>query len=200
MQKVKTAIIGTGKVGHLHANALVNLDNSEFVAVCNLNIESAQIFAEQYNVKAYGNVTEMIQRSGVEAVTIGTPHPVHAVPAIEAMNAGANVIVEKPLASSLEDCDAMIDAARKTKVKLGMISQRRLYEPVQRIKKAIDDGKLDKPVLGTINMFGWRDKSYYDSDPWRGTWKGEGGGVLVNQASHQLDILQCAFLPSFLLA
>jgi UDP-N-acetyl-2-amino-2-deoxyglucuronate dehydrogenase len=97
--------------------------------------------------------------------------------------------VEKPLASTLEDCDMMISVCRQNKVKLGVISQRRWYEPVRRVKAAIDAGKLGTPVLGTINMLGWRDKDYYDADEWRGTWDMEGGGVLVNQAPHQLDIL-----------
>jgi predicted dehydrogenase len=97
--------------------------------------------------------------------------------------------VEKPLASSLEDCDRMIQACTENRVKLGVISQRRWYEPVRRVKEAIDSGKIGNPVFGTINVLGWRDKDYYDADEWRGTWEMEGGGVLVNQAVHQLDIL-----------
>jgi len=85
----------------------------------------------------------MVRDAGVQAVIICTPHPAHAMPTIQAVRAGAHVLVEKPLASSLQDCDAMIAAARKAGVKLGMISQRRLYAPVQRVKKAIDDGKID---------------------------------------------------------
>ncbi len=72
---------------------------------------------------------------------------------------------------------------------LGMICQRRFFEPCQRIRRAIDEGKLGRPILGTVTMFGWRDAAYYRSDPWRGSWQGEGGGVLVNQAPHQLDLL-----------
>jgi len=140
-------------------------------------------------VKAYADVEEMVA-GGVQAVIICTPHPLHAEPTIKAAKAGAHVIVEKPLASSLADCDAMIQAATDGGVKLAMISQRRLYAPVQRIKKAIEDGKLGRPILGTVNMLGWRDLAYYQSNAWRGTWMGEGGGVLVNQAPHQLDILQ----------
>lgn len=190
MKKIRTAIIGTGKVAHIHASALVNLEISDFVAVCNWHIDRARTFAGQYSVRAYADVEEMIRDSGVEAVTICTPHPAHAEYAIAALQNGVHVIVEKPLAATLADCDAMIAAAKQSGVKLAMISQRRLYAPVQRIKKAIVEGKLDQPVLGTVNMFGWRDEAYYKNDPWRGTWKGEGGGVLVNQAPHQLDILQ----------
>jgi predicted dehydrogenase len=111
------------------------------------------------------------------------------VPATKALKAGAHVLVEKPLASSLQDCDAMIQVAKGAGRKLGVISQRRFYEPVKRVKEAISAGKIGKPVLGVVNMFGWRDENYYQSDPWRGSWKHEGGGVLVNQAPHQLDVL-----------
>ena len=101
---------------------------------------------------------------------------------------GAHVLVEKPLASSLEDCDLMIEAARRTGKKLGVISQRRFYPATERVKQAIEDGKIGKPVFGTINMLGWRDEDYYRSDTWRGSWEMEGGGVMVNQAPHQLDL------------
>ncbi len=189
MEKVKTAIIGCGKVAHIHARALVNLDESEFTAVCSRTPEKGIEFAGKYGVKAYTDVREMISASGIEAVLICTPHPAHAEPAVLASECGAHILAEKPLASSLEDCDKMIDAANQADVKLSVISQRRLYAPSMRIKKAIEEGRIGKPVLGAVNMFGWRDKNYYDSDPWRGSWKGEGGGVLVNQAPHQLDLL-----------
>ncbi len=100
-----------------------------------------------------------------------------------------HVLVEKPLAASLADCDAMLAAARSSGVKLGVISQRRWYEPVLRMKAAIDAGKIGRPVLGTFVMYSWRDPSYYRSDPWRGRWDTEGGGVLVNQSPHMLDLL-----------
>ena len=190
MEKLKTGIIGTGKVADIHASALVNIEESEFSAVCSRRIEKTQAFADKYGVQAFDNVEEMIAKTGIQAVVIGTPHPAHAEPAIAAMQAGAHVIVEKPLASSLRDCDAMIKTARQSNKVLAMISQRRLYAPVQRIRQAIDAGKLSQLILGTVTMLGWRDKKYYDSDPWRGTWQFEGGGVLVNQAPHQLDLLQ----------
>jgi predicted dehydrogenase len=190
MEKLKTAIVGTGKVGHLHAAALMALKESRFTAVCNVNWKGAQAFAEQYGVQAYRDVEEMVTKAGVQAVCVCTPHPLHAGPAIQATRAGAHVIVEKPLASSLADCDAMIQAAREARVKLAMISQRRLYAPVQRVKRAMEEGKLGQPILGTVNMLGWRDQAYYESNAWRGTWSAEGGGVLVNQAPHQLDLLQ----------
>lgn len=194
-EKIKTGLIGIGKVGHIHAYVLKKLTESIFSGVYHREYERAKVFADKYGVIPYSDIDEMIKVGGIQAVVIATPHPAHAEPAIATMNAGAHVMVEKPLASSLEDCDAMITAAKNTKKKLAMISQRRLYEPVKRIKIAIDAGKLDVPVLGTVSMFGWRDKNYYDSDLWRGTWSKEGGGVLVNQAPHQIDILQWIMGP-----
>jgi UDP-N-acetyl-2-amino-2-deoxyglucuronate dehydrogenase len=190
MTALKTGIVGAGKVAPTHAAALQALPESQLAGICSQSFDSAQRLAAQYDVPAYHTVEDMIVKGGVQAVLITTPHPAHAAPALEAMALGAHVMVEKPLASSLEDCDAMLAAAKKQNAKLAMISQRRLYAPSQRIKRAIETGKLGRLILGTVTMFGWRSQEYYESDAWRGTWAGEGGGVLVNQAPHQLDLLQ----------
>jgi predicted dehydrogenase len=187
--KVRTAIVGCGKVGHLHAAALKTLPASEFVAVCESNLERGKAFAEKYGVKAYATIDDLIAAGTAEMITVATPHPAHAEAATKAARAGLHVLVEKPLAASLADCDAILAAARAGGGALGMICQRRFFEPCQRIRHAIDEGKLGRPILGTVTMLGWRDAAYYRSDPWRGTWQGEGGGVLVNQAPHQLDLL-----------
>ena len=188
--KLKTAIIGCGKVAHLHARALLDIAESNFVAAQHYRADKAQSFATAYGVKAYTDVGEMVAREKVDVAIVCTPHPQHREPAIRAMQAGAHVLVEKPLAASLEDCDAMIGAAKALGKTLGVVSQRRFYPAVQRVKAAIDQGKIGRPALGTVIMLGWRDQQYYESDPWRGSWAGEGGGVLVNQAPHQLDLLQ----------
>jgi predicted dehydrogenase len=189
MEKLKTALIGTGKVAHLHAAALRALPESDFVAVCGRASEKRDAFAARYGVRAFADVGAMIERSGAQVVCLCTPHPQHAAPAVAAARAGVHVLVEKPLASTLGDCDAMISAARAGGATLGVVCQRRFYPPCERIRRALDAGRLGRPVLGTAVIFGWRDEAYYRSDPWRGTWKGEGGGVLVNQAPHQLDLL-----------
>lgn len=190
MDPILTALIGYGKVAHLHAQALQSSPESRFVAVCGRNAERAGAFARQYGVEAFTNVTEMIDRTGVQAVVVCTPHPAHAAPTVEALEHGVHALVEKPLASTLSDCDAMLAAADRTGAKLGVVSQRRFYEPVRRVKHAIDSGQIGQPLLGAVVMYGWRDGAYYRSDPWRGKWEAEGGGVLVNQAPHQLDLLQ----------
>ena len=190
MDRVRTALVGCGKVGQIHAQALAALPESEFVAVCDVELQRATSFAARFGVKPYGDMARMLDECGVQALCIATPHPLHAGPAIEAAQAGVHVLVEKPLAATLSDCDAILAAARKSATKLGVISQRRWYEPVQRMKAAIDAGKIGRPVLGVFMMYSWRDPSYYQSDPWRGRWDTEGGGVLVNQSPHMIDLLQ----------
>jgi len=189
VKPIRTAIIGAGKVADTHARVLAELPNSEFVAVCSRTAEKAEALAARYGVKAYTDVSVMVAQMGVEAVMVCTPHPAHAAPAVQAIENGAHVLIEKPLASSLADCDAMLSAAVRHNRKLGVISQRRWYPPSQRVRNAIDSGKLGKPMLAAATLLGWRSQAYYESDAWRGTWEGEGGGVLVNQAPHQLDLL-----------
>jgi UDP-N-acetyl-2-amino-2-deoxyglucuronate dehydrogenase len=190
MSIVRTALVGCGKVGQIHAAALASLGESQFVAVCDQDPHRAADFAQRYGVAGYSDVDVMLRQAGVQAVLVCTPHPLHAEPVIAAARAGAHALVEKPLAANLDDCDAMLAAARQHGTRLGVISQRRLYEPVRRMKSAIDAGKIGRPVLGVFAMYSWRDPSYYQSDPWRGKWSTEGGGVLVNQSPHQLDLLQ----------
>jgi predicted dehydrogenase len=189
MKPVRTALIGCGKVGKIHAAALRSLAESEFVAVCDADIKRADSLATQFGGRLYSDISQVLREARPEAVIIATPHPLHAGPAIQAMENGAHVLIEKPLAASLKDCDAMLAAARRHGKKLGVISQRRFYEPVQRMKSAIEAGKIGRPMLGVFIMYSWRDAAYYQSDSWRGKWDTEGGGVLVNQSPHMLDLL-----------
>ena len=187
---LRMAIIGCGKVAHLHARALGQIPECVLVAVQSRNFQRAEDFSRQYGVKAFAQVEEMISKEKIDAVIICTPHPEHRNPTLKALEYGAHVLVEKPLAVTLEDCDAMIAAAEKHKRTLGVVSQRRFFESAMRMKDAIDGGKIGSPALATVLMLGWRTEAYYKSDPWRGSWQYEGGGVLVNQAPHQLDLLQ----------
>lgn len=189
MKKLRTGIIGCGKVGSFHAQAYAQLPGSQFTAVCDANRDRAEAFAAQWGVRAYTDVEQMCREAQLDVVSVCTPHPLHANPAAAAADCGCHVLVEKPLAATLADCDAIIEAGERSHVTIGTMVQRRFYRPCMRIRQAIDDGKLGKPVLGMVTMLGWRDEDYYRSDPWRGSWEGEGGGVLVNQAPHQLDLL-----------
>ena len=189
MKTMRIGIAGCGKVAHLHARALQQLDHADLTAVWSRSHQSADRFAAQYSTEAYSNVAEMVEKAALDAVIVCTPHPFHAGPAEAAIKSGAHVLVEKPLASSLEDCDRILSAASGFGRKIGVVSQRRWYPGARRMKAAIDAGKIGDPVLGTVQMLGWRDRAYYEADAWRGTWGEEGGGVLVNQAPHQLDLL-----------
>jgi predicted dehydrogenase len=189
MSKIRTAVIGAGKVAETHASILSTLPDSEFVAVYNRTPDRATALATRYQVQPYTDIATMVRETGTQAAIVCTPHPAHAAIAVEVMEHGIHLLIEKPLAASLPDCDAMISAAAQHRVKLGVISQRRWYEPSRRVKEAIDAGKIGKPILGTAALLGWRDQAYYASDPWRGKWATEGGGVLVNQAPHLLDLL-----------
>ncbi len=190
---VRYALIGYGKVAHIHAKAIREARESTLVAVWGRDKEKAEAFAAKWNISAYTDMPRMIKEEQVDAVIVTTPHPLHAEHAITALQAGSHVLVEKPMALTVSECDAMIEVAKQERKQLGVISQRRWFPACQRIKKAIEDGKLGKPMIGQVTMLGWRDEEYYNSDPWRGKWDSEGGGVLINQAPHQLDLL-CWFL------
>ncbi|MGI6215962.1 MAG: Gfo/Idh/MocA family protein [Christensenellales bacterium] len=189
MKKIKTAIVGCGKVGHFHAKCYKQLENSEFVGAVGTRKGKGAEFAKEYGVPGFDSIEELVKKTGAEAISICTPHLFHAKYAVEAAKLGLNVAIEKPLAITLSDCDKIIEETKASNVIGTTISQRRFYLPSLRLKKAIEDGKIGKPILGTVNMFGWRSMDYYHSDKWRGTWDGEGGGVLVNQAPHQIDLL-----------
>lgn len=193
--RIKTGIVGCGKVAHLHARALLGLAEADFVGVQSRTPERAHAFGKAYGVPVFATVEHLVHSGRAQVVLVCTPHPQHAGPAIEALEAGAHVLVEKPLASSVEDCDRMIGCARANRRSLGMISQRRLYPAVRRMHKAVAEGKIGHPALAVATLLGWRGEDYYASDPWRGSWSGEGGGVLLNQGSHLVDILQWIMGP-----
>ncbi len=188
--QVGTAVIGCGKVGQTHAQALACLGESHFVAVFDSDPLRAESFARQYGVKAYSNLEEMLSDRQVRMASICTPHPSHPDLVSACAQAHVHALVEKPMAVDLQGCDRMIQAADTAGIKLGVISQRRLYEPVQRVKQAVDGGKIGRPILGTLTVMGWRDEAYYRLDPWRGKWATEGGGVMVTQTTHQIDLFQ----------
>ena len=189
-RRVRSALVGCGKVGAIHAQALASVPHSELVAVCDDRSDRAEALANQFGGQPYSDVATMLGEEAPEVVCVCTPHPRHAEPTFLALEAGAHVLVEKPLAANLADCDAMIAAAQQAGVSLGVVSQRRWYEPVARMKAAIDAGKIGRPVLAVFQMYSWRDEAYYRSDSWRGRWDTEGGGVLVNQSPHMLDLLR----------
>lgn len=188
MRTVNFGIITTGKVARLQARSFADVPGARLVAVQGRDRPKREAFAADFGIQACATIGDLA-RAGVEAVIVSSPHPVHREQAVEALDAGLHVLVEKPMALSSADCDAMIEAAARNGRSLGVISQRRWFPAVRRVKEAITAGKLGDTILADVVMFGWRDEAYYRSDPWRGSWSGEGGGVLVNQAPHQLDLL-----------
>ncbi len=196
IRRKRTGIVGCGKVAATHALAWQALPNSEFVAVCDREAGRAQALAAKFGVRAYCDLAEMIEKEHVEVLSVCTQHTQHVPPVEIAAARGVHVIVEKPLAVDLPGCDRAIAAAKSAGMKLGVVSQRRYYEPVVRMREAIDSGKIGKPVLVSVVMLGWREPAYYTLDDWRGTWKGEGGGVVVSQAPHYLDLMSYFMGPA----
>jgi predicted dehydrogenase len=196
---VRTGLIGCGKIAAIHAMALASLEESAFVAVCDTDEGRAREVAAKYGVAAEGVFTdpEALLRSGlVEAVAVCTPHPSHVAVVVAAAEAGVHVLCEKPIAVSLTGADRMIEAARVAGIKFGVIFQRRWWPAAQRIRAAIDGGKLGQLTLGECVVKIWRSADYFGMDPWRGTWASEGGGVLMNQAVHAIDQFQWFMGPA----
>jgi UDP-N-acetyl-2-amino-2-deoxyglucuronate dehydrogenase len=188
-------ILGPGMVAELHAAALARIPGVRLAAVAGSTPGSARAvrLAAAHGARAATGLDALLADETLDALIVCTPHPLHAGQAIAAARAGLHVIVEKPMALTPAECSAMIEAADAAGVVLSVIGQRRWYPAAQRVKAAIDDGRIGAPALATVEVLGWRGPEYYAMDPWRGTRDGEGGGVLVNQAVHQLD-LACWFL------
>jgi predicted dehydrogenase len=187
--KVRIGLTGYGKVANLHAQALAAAAKGELVSVCGRNAERRDSFAARWKIASRNTAEEMVRKDRVDAVIITTPHPRHREGVLEAFAAGAHVLVEKPMALTEAECNDMIAASKKAGKCLSVVSQRRWFPACARIKEAIAAGKIGKPVLAQLTILGWRDKAYYSSDPWRGKWDTEGGGILINQAPHQIDLL-----------
>ncbi|MDR0382808.1 MAG: Gfo/Idh/MocA family oxidoreductase [Spirochaetaceae bacterium] len=188
-QKVRVALLGYGKVAALHAEAVRASARGDLIAVCGRNAARRDEFAVSRGLCSRETVAEAVQKDKIDAVIVSVPHPQHCECAIAALEAGCHVLVEKPMAVNVAQCAKMIAASEKAGKILSVVSQRRYFPPCVRVKQAIDAGKLGKPSLAQITILGWRDKAYYDSDPWRGKWQSEGGGVLINQAPHQIDLM-----------
>ncbi len=189
VEVVRFGILGPGKVAAVHAAALGRIPGARLVAVAGRDRERTAMFAERFGARAVVGLPALLEAADVDAVIVCTPHPLHRQQAIAVARAGRHVIVEKPMALTPGDADDMIAAADEAGVVLSIISQRRWYDAARRVRDAIDGGRIGTPALATVEVLGWRGPEYYALDAWRGTREGEGGGVLVNQAVHQLDLL-----------
>ncbi len=190
-ERVRTGLIGCGNIGKTHAQALAALPESDFVAVCDADEARARRLAEEHGVpRVYTDVGELLHGGEVEAVCVCTPHPSHGDIVVAAAEAGVHALCEKPLTIDLAEADRMVDAARRAGIHFGGVFQRRFWPASQRIRAAIDAGKLGTLTLGECSVRIWRPESYFARDAWRGKWATEGGGALMNQAIHAIDLFQ----------
>lgn len=195
MDKIRFGILGCGRISKNHVDALKNnILHATLAAVCDLNKNKAELSAALYDSGiskpvVYTDYMEMIQKENLDAVSICTESGYHAALAIDCLKHGLHVLVEKPIALSLEDADKMIALAKAKGLKLGVCHQNRFNPPIQKLRRAIDEGRFGKLVNGTARILWTRDMNYYRQAPWRGTWALD-GGTLMNQCIHNIDLLQ----------
>jgi len=194
-RQIRVAVVGAGNIGKFHAAALQGVSESHLIAICDNVPEAAESLAEKMHVAAHTDFNELIARPDLDAIHICTPSGLHGEAAVAAANAGKHVLVEKPMEITLEKADAMIEAARENNVKLGVISQRRFDPDMRKIKEAVDSGRFGTMVVGDAFIKWYRSQEYYDSGDWRGTWEYDGGGCLMNQGIHFIDMLQWIMGP-----
>jgi predicted dehydrogenase len=182
-------IIGCGMISRFHAKAVAGIRGAKVVACQDAFPGAADKLAAELGCTAYHDLDAMLADPEVDVVTICTPSGLHMEPAVAAAKAGKHIIVEKPLDITLARCDAMIAAAKKAGVVLSTIFPSRFHESSQLVKQAIDKGRFGRLTMGDAYVKWFRTQEYYDSGAWRGTWKLDGGGALMNQAVHSVDLL-----------
>ena len=187
------AIVGTGNIANMHVQGLLEFpERCKIVALCDIYPEKAQAMKEKYKIEdceIFDNHKSMLESDiKIDVVHVCTPPYVHSSISIDSMNAGCNVLCEKPLAASIEECDEMLAAEKKNNVVLGAIAQNRFRNGVYKLKKLLDSGLAGKLCFAEVESAWWRAHSYYDLW-WRGTWEKEGGGPTLNHAVHHIDML-----------
>ena len=193
--KLRFGIIGCGVIGRIHAEALATLPDAQLVAVADIVPALAQKLAEAFHVTPYSDVQEMLTREQLDVVDVCTPSGMHGEHACQVMRAGVNVIVEKPMEVSRAAIEEMLRVQQETGVKLAVISQHRFDPDTIKVHDLVEAQAFGRLVLGNALIPWWRSQAYYDSGAWRGTWKLDGGGVLMNQSIHSIDLLQWLMGP-----
>lgn len=190
--KVRVGIVGGGLIGGIHAAAVKLLPAAELTAVCDAVPGKAASFAATHapSAQAFDDLSAMLDAGLVDAVCVCTPHPQHAGVVETCAERGVHAIVEKPFTATLADADRAIAASRRHGTRLSVIFQRRWYPGSRRLRTALDEGRMGRPILGEAIIEFWRGRDYYDLAEWRGRWDTEGGGVIINQAPHMIDLLQ----------
>ncbi len=183
------AIIGCGMIAKFHAKAIAELKGSKLVACHSRSIDKANEFAAAFGGTGYDDLRKMLANPAVDVVTICTPSGAHLEPGLEAAKAGKHVLVEKPLEVTTARCDKLIEACSKAGVQLGTIFPSRFHKSAQLLKSASEQGRFGTVSLAAAYVKWFRTQAYYDSGKWRGTWELDGGGALMNQAIHSVDLL-----------
>lgn len=185
------ALVGCGRIAKRHAEllGLGQIKGAQLVSVCDIAEERARSIGERFALTFYTDMHRMMQSERVDVVVVLTESGNHAKNVIELAQYGKHTIVEKPMALTLDDADAMIRACDKAGCKLFVVKQNRFNVPIVKLREALEEGRFGKLVLGTVRVRWCRPQNYYDQAPWRGTWSMD-GGVLTNQASHHVDMLE----------
>ena len=186
----RVGIVGCGAISRNHLEAFAALPETTVVAVCDVDLDRARATAERWGIpQAFASVEELLA-AGVDIVSVCTPHPTHEAVVLAAAAAGAHVVCEKPIAIDLAAAERMVAACDDAGVRLGVLFQRRFWPAAQRLRAMVDDGTLGTPILGHASVILHREPAYYEAAAWRGTWATDGGGVLMTQAIHYIDLLQ----------
>ena len=185
------ALVGCGRIAKRHSEllGLKQIDGAQLVAVCDRDELKAKSIGEQFSIPSYTDMHQMMRSEKIDAVVVLTESGNHAQNVVALAHYGKHIVVEKPMALTLDDADAMIRACDSAGVKLFVVKQNRFNVPVVKLREALDQGRFGKLVLGTVRVRWCRTQAYYDQAPWRGTWAMD-GGVLANQASHHVDMLE----------
>ena len=184
------AIIGCGMISDFQAQAIRDVDGAEVVGFQSRSVESARARVEQYGGVTFESFDEVLRDSAVDAVSICTPSGAHLEPARDAAVAGKHVMVEKPIEITLDRCDELVRSCAEAGIILGAIFPRRFEESSLTLKRAVDAGRFGRIVLADVAIKWWRSQDYYDTGGWKGTWDLDGGGALMNQGIHGIDLLQ----------
>lgn len=186
---LRVGIVGCGRIAGNHARAFGAVPGVEVVGCMDTDPQRARAFAAEHDLAVAAGDFETLVAAGLDAVTVCTPHPTHESVVLAAAAAGLHVLCEKPLAVTTAAADRMIAATDAAGVRFGVLFQRRFFPAARRIRAAIDDGTFGTPTLGEASVLLHRPADYYTADAWRGSWESDGGGVLMTQAIHQIDLL-----------